>query len=158
MKWLIFSRLLMQHYANCLICINHLIDLLMLIVKETRRGIWLPQFHMGRTEQWQRSLGHLGRTSKLKKLKDTKNIKRGLTNHLTNRPSKQIVKSCGTDGEIISQIIVVLPSIITGRIERYLTIVSDNLDISVKLKDIIFFLNYEKLHFWIIFPLIWSLC
>ena len=109
MKWQIFSRLLMQHYANCLICINHLIDLLMLIVKETRRGIWLPQFHMGKTEQLQRSLGHLGRTSELK---DIKNIKRGLANHLTRKPLKQIVKSCSTDGEIISQIIVVLPSII----------------------------------------------
>ena len=115
MKWLIFSRLLMQHYANCLICIIHLIDLLMLIVKETRRGIWLLQFHMGRLEQWQRSIGHLGRTSKLKKLKDADNVKRGLTNHLTNRPSKLIVESCSTDGETISRIIV-----------------SDNHDISVK--------------------------
>ena len=114
---------------------------LMLIVNEARRGIWVPQFQMGRPEQWQRSLGHLGRTSKLKKLKDTRNVKRGLTNYLTSRPSKLIVESCSTDGETISRIIV-----------------SDNHDISVKTQRHHFFLNYEKLHFWMIFPLIWSLC
>ena len=78
---------------------------------ETRSDTRLPQLRAGGLGQWRtRSLGHLGRSSELKTLKNAKKVEWGSTNQPTSRPTNQQtdwrtkrgVESCSTLLKIIS--------------------------------------------------------
>ena len=60
--------------------------------KKERNKAQIPKLHAGYTaggqEQcWRRSLGHLGRSSMLKKLENTEKVKREMTDRPTDQPT-----------------------------------------------------------------------
>ena len=56
------------------------------VISKTRPDTRLPQSRAGGQEQcWRRSLKHLGRSSRLKKLKNAEKVKKGPTDQPTNR-------------------------------------------------------------------------